>query len=206
MAKDIYIVRIEAGFDLRVVAENDNEAEQIARAILLKNAQSADIYDATVIDGPIANQRQRSRRRCPVTRGEAQALSGRELDVEIGIQLFGWHWEEGLDPYDPARKALLGPPAGEWQPAYWPDTERMGMEVGAPHGLPAYHTDMNQAMEAAEKVGLFSRHGGCFWCSADATIWSVNIPDEYLGEQVTGVTAAEAVCRAALLCAGEGRE
>jgi hypothetical protein len=52
----LYVVRVEGEFDVRVRASSDDEAESRARQLFLKGCESADIYDATVIEGPLGGR------------------------------------------------------------------------------------------------------------------------------------------------------
>jgi hypothetical protein len=129
-----------------------------------------------------------------MTCDEVQSLSGRDLDTEIGLCVMGWYLQA---------KGRSGTP-------YWAEfgkapSEAMVMSAGRWHPS----TSVTQAMEAAEKVGVFGEYMGILAMDWDAKRWRVEYHPTVGGPPwaskiVFGSTPAEAISRACLLCVGEG--
>ena len=141
--------------------------------------------------------------------------AGRELDAAVAVALFGWAWRSE-DPEQPEQVPyLIGPDSAVWYPklaAKFP-----GVPLAGGHELPAYSTDIAAAWEVAEKLGLlvspalFDRLQGYSKWGAGVFQGRTGHDDgghRYVrpGTWAEGMTAPEAICRAALAAARGGSD
>jgi hypothetical protein len=74
--------------------------------------------------------------------GEEFGMTDRDIDVLIGINFYGWHWDVYVDPdTKKERRVLWGPVIGQWQTAYWPDIQDDWFDlkgIDDSHSLPHY--------------------------------------------------------------------
>ena len=141
-----------------------------------------------------------------VTREEILAMEpGRELDVSVAVNVMGWQrWEsKGIDKVWPVIVPPMGDERHNWA-AEWD-------EHGCPHWMPHYSTDISAAWEVVEKMQNTPCRDGDHFCARvegfknahEAAFFHhlVGIPGddglEYY--EARGITAPEAICKAALL-------
>jgi hypothetical protein len=126
-----------------------------------------------------------------VTRDEVMTLSGRALDWTCALQVMGWYAQAA---------ARTGTP-------WWAEFDKVpceGMVMTCGRWHPT--TDLNQAVQVAEKAGVFATAQTHLW--TNGAVWRVSREagrpsDNFEAE---GATPAEALCRASLMVVEESHD